>query len=260
MTSSGDRRGQPVAADLGLLAAVLDDHGDRDLAGRCRPARTPMNQACGGAPAALLRGAGLAGHLDAGDLAVGAGAVLDDACHHLGERGRDLRADGRLARAPAGSVVEDRQVGRRGSGRRGRASSARRRWRSRPPPSPSAAGWPGRRAARSPTARSAAASGSAGKPARRRCASASRSAWSKPNFSAWSRSASSPRSMPSWRERGVAGDLAARRSAVGCAAACTAPPFSFGSTAVRLRQVELRGVGDRGCPACTCRSPAPRPR
>ena len=68
------------------------------------------NQACGLRPVALLGGAGLAGHLDAGDLGVGAGAGVDDLGHHLRELRGGLRAHGRADLARAGAV-DDGQVG-----------------------------------------------------------------------------------------------------------------------------------------------------
>ena len=182
-----------------------------------------VNQACGASSVGGLRGAGLAGHLHAGDLRGGAGAALDDADHHVAQRrGRAGRDRGRVqgrARSRATTV----QVGRADASARGTASSAARRWRSPRRPSPSAAASPARRAARSPTARSAARSCSSGNTLSATCIGMVRSGSLNPNRSACSRSASAPRSMPSCANAvlqemrsasaSVIGSVAARRAA-----------------------------------------------
>ena len=136
----------------------------RRPAGRSAGAK-PMNQACGLRPLAVLRGAGLAGDPDAGDLrAVPVPASTTCGIISVSWPAR-LRAD--RGAAPRGSgAVEHGQVRRlhlaHEVGLHHHAAVGDRR----PRPSPSAAGSPARRTGRSPTAPSAARWGPRG----RRCA------------------------------------------------------------------------------------------
>ena len=70
----------------------------------------PVNQACGALPLGVLRGAGLAGHVDAADLGGPAGAALDDGLHHPGQRRRGVGRDG-LRQLFGLRLVDDLEVG-----------------------------------------------------------------------------------------------------------------------------------------------------
>src|SRR5215204_2151043 len=77
-----DRRRRPAAGGLTAgVAAVLDDHRDRDLlaAGAAVADEPGVRLGARG----ILRRPGLPGDVDPGDLRFLAGALGDDAAHHL---------------------------------------------------------------------------------------------------------------------------------------------------------------------------------
>ncbi len=163
-----------------------------------------------------LRGAGLAGDGDARDLRRRAGPGRDDLHHHVPQR---ARGGLRTPRCAAPAATPPRPPRGRGCGRSGRgtAPSARRRWRSRPRPSPSAAASRARRAGRWRRAPSAGGPGPRGSRLGVDPQRDGRAPTPNPNRSACSRSASAPRSRPSWAN----GVLQEIRSA---SASVTVPP------------------------------------
>ena len=75
----------------------------------------PMNQACGAAPASVLRRPRLAGHPHAGDPGGGARPGLHDRLHHRGELVGDVARHGLLVASPARPGRERLRSGARSS-------------------------------------------------------------------------------------------------------------------------------------------------
>ena len=148
-----------VAGDAG----VLDQHRDRDLGvvGRGERDEPGVRRPVGRA----LRGAGLAGHLDARDLRGLCRCRSSTTATIIwvrSRRGRGAASRAGRAAARGRSCAMHVELGRLDLVDQVGLHHRRRRWRCRRRPSPSAAGWRPRRTGRSPRAPSAARRGPSG--------------------------------------------------------------------------------------------------